>query len=43
MAMGPAKMATESLHVGERYVAYAFGIDGDRSTKIFTKVFTCPE
>ena len=43
MTMGPAKMTTESLHAGERYVAYAFGIDGDRSTKIFTKVFTCPE
>ena len=43
MTMGTAKMTTESLHAGERYVAYAFGMDGDKSTKIFTKVFTCPE
>lgn len=40
MTMGEAKMTTESLHPGEKYVAYAFGMDGDRSTAIFKKIFT---
>ena len=40
MTMGEAKMTTESLHSGEKYVAYAFGMDGDRSTAIFKKIFT---
>ena len=40
MTMGKAKMTTESLHKGEKYIAYAFGMDGDKSTAIFKKVFT---
>ena len=40
ITMGDAKMTTESLTPGVKYVAYAFGMDGDRSTAIFKKVFT---
>ena len=40
MTMGEAKMTTWDLHPGSKYVAYAFGMDGDRSTPVFKKVFT---